>query len=139
MSEESIKKTLENMDNILSEAVNEHKLPGLAVGIIKDGELLYTRGMGYVDLENRVPVTEETVFRIGSISKTFTVAGIMQLYEQGKLGLDDPVNDYLKDYKVLHDDPNAPPVTFRHMITHTSGIGETRNLMDVFKPVMGLS
>ena len=47
----------------------------------------------------------ETVFRIGSISKTFTTAGIMQLWEQGKLDLDDPVNDYLKDYKVLHDDP----------------------------------
>jgi len=138
MSEESIQKTLENLDTILIEFINKHKLPGLAVGVIRDGELIETKSYGYADLEREIPISPETVFRIGSISKTFTVAAIMQLWEQGRLDLDDPVNNYLRDYKVLHKDPNAPPVTFRHMITHTSGIGEIRSLVDVFKPVAGL-
>lgn len=138
MSEESIQKTLENLDELLVPYINKHKLPGLAVGIIRDGKLVETKSYGYADLERKIPVSPETVFRIGSISKTFTVAGIMQLWEQGKLDLDDPVNNYLKDYKVLHDDPEAPPVTFRHMITHTSGIGEVRSLNDIFQPVGGL-
>ncbi len=138
MSEESINNTLENLDQIMTGFINEHKLPGLAVGVIRNGELVYGKGFGFADLEQRIPVTPETVFRIGSISKTFTTAGIMQLWEQGRLGLDEPVNNYLKDYKILHKDPNAPPVTFRHLITHTSGIGEVRALTDVFKPVAGL-
>jgi CubicO group peptidase (beta-lactamase class C family) len=138
MSEKSIQQTLENLDTTLIEFINKHKLPGLAVGIIRDGKLIETRSYGYADLEREIPVSPETVFRIGSISKTFTTAGIMQLWEQGKLDLDDPVNNYLKDYVVLHDDPEAPPVTFRHMITHTSGIGEVRSLGDMLKPVGGL-
>ena len=112
MSEKSIQQTLENLDTTLIEFINKHKLPGLAVGIIRDGKLIETRSYGYADLEREIPVSPETVFRIGSISKTFTTAGIMQLWEQGKLDLDDPVNNYLKDYVVLHDDPEAPPVTF---------------------------
>ena len=138
MSEETVKETLDRLDEILTGFVNDHKMPGLAVGIIRDGELLATRCFGYADLENKIPVTPETVFRIGSISKTFTAAGIMQLWEQGKLGLDDPVNNYLKSYKVLHKDPAAPPVTFRHMLTHTSGIGDMRSLWDLLKPVEGM-
>jgi len=139
MSEESIVSTLEKMDDILVEAMNEYTLPGLAVGIVRRGELVYVKGLGYADIEERTPVEAETVFRIGSISKTFTAIGVMQLYEQGRLQLDDPVNDYLKTYRVQHRDPNAPPVTIRHLLTHTSGIGEVRDVFDLVKPVGGLS
>jgi len=138
MSEESIESSLEKMDDILVEAMNEYTLPGLAVGIVRSGELAYSKGLGYADIEERTPVDAETVFRIGSISKTFTAIGVMQLYEQGRLRLDDPINDYLKTYKVQHRDPNAPPVTVRHLLTHTSGIGEVRDLFDLVKPVVGL-
>jgi CubicO group peptidase (beta-lactamase class C family) len=138
MSEESIKNTLGKMDDILVEAMNEYTLPGLAVGIVRNGELVYHKGLGYSDIEERKPVEAETVFRIGSISKTFTALGVMQLYEQGGLQLDDPVNNYLKTYKILHRDPNAPPVTIRHLLTHTSGIGELRDVFDLVKPVEGL-
>jgi CubicO group peptidase (beta-lactamase class C family) len=70
------------------------------------------------------------VFRIGSISKTFTAIGLMQLWEEGRFGLDDPVNGYLRAFQVRHRDPDAPPVTFRHLLTHTAGIGEVRRLSD---------
>jgi CubicO group peptidase (beta-lactamase class C family) len=61
----------------------------------------------------------------------------MQLWEQGKFDLDDPINPYLKTYKVLHDDPAAPSITFRHMLTHTAGIGETRSIPDALKSLTG--
>ncbi|MFH7025428.1 MAG: serine hydrolase domain-containing protein [Heteroscytonema crispum UTEX LB 1556] len=62
----------------------------------------------------------------------------MQLWEQGKFQLDDSINKYLKAYQVKHRDPNAPPVTFRHLLTHTSGIGEVRKFTDLLLPVWGL-
>jgi len=138
MSKESIKKTLESLDETIIQSMNENHLPGLAVGVVHDGQLIYARGLGFADIDKNIPVTPDTTFRIGSISKTFTAVGVMTLFEQGKLGLDDPINEHLTAYKVLHKDPNAPPVTIRHMLTHTSGVGELRSLLDAFKPVGGL-
>jgi len=73
-------------------------------------------------------VTADTVFRIMSISKTFTAVALMQLWEQGKFQLDDPINQHLKGIRVEHPDLNAPPITIRHLLTHTSGIGELRKV-----------
>ena len=134
----AVEKTIQELESTLVEMMNEHKLPGLAVGIVQDGKLVAEKYLGHSDLENKKSVDPQTIFRIGSISKTFTGVGIMQLWEQGKLDLDDPVNKYLKTYKVQHVDPAAPPVTIRHMLTHTSGIGEVTSLLDFLKPVAGL-
>ncbi|MCJ7624558.1 MAG: beta-lactamase family protein [Anaerolineaceae bacterium] len=138
MPKASLEKTLKEMDIILTKAFNKDPLPGLAVGVIYEGELVYSKAFGFADVERKKPVTMDTVFRIMSISKTFTGIGLMQLWEQGKFDLDDPVNPHLMFMKVQHDDPEAPPVTFRHLLTHTSGIGETRGLTDFTRPVVGL-
>ncbi len=138
MDGDAVEKTLTEIDDILVKALNEHLLPGLAVGIIRNGELICTRSLGFADIPSQKTITPDTVFRIGSISKTFTAVGIMQLYEQGKFKLDDPINPYLKAYHIISPSPDAPPVTFRHLLTHTSGIGEGRSLWDLFKPVVGL-
>jgi CubicO group peptidase (beta-lactamase class C family) len=139
MARASIKKLLPELDNLLIKYFNENALPGLAIGIVDNGELVYSNALGYANLEKEIPVTIDTVFRIMSISKTFTTIGLMQLQEQGKLNIDNPVNQYLKSYKVLHNDPAAPPVTIRHMLTHTSGIGEMRDIRDFLLPVGGLA
>lgn len=138
MPKASVEKTLKEMDTILTKAFNKDPLPGLAVGVIYQGELVYTRAFGFANVETEKPVTMDTVFRIMSISKTFTGIGLMQLWEQKKFDLDDPVNPHFKFMKVQHEDPEAPPVTFRHLLTHTCGIGETRGLLDFFRPVGGL-
>ncbi len=134
-----VQKTLENLDELLIRLKNEHTLPGLAVGVVQDGELVFAKGYGLANIEKETPATPDTIFRIGSISKTFTAVGIMQLWEQGRFQLDDPVNDYLKAYKLISPDPDAPPITFRHLLTHTSGIGEVRDLSDILRPTVGLS
>lgn len=128
----------EEVDEIIISTMNQEVIGGLAVGIIQDNKLIYSRNFGFADMEEQKPITSNTIFRVGSISKTFTAIAIMQLWEQGKFQLDDPVNDYLQAYKIKHKDPSAPPVTFRHLLTHTAGIGELRNFFDLLLPVIAL-
>ena len=125
--EEHIRKTIDQADEFLHGQFNQHAAGGLAVGIVHRGELVYARGLGWADYATRRPVTPDTSFRIGSISKTFTAIGIMQLWEQGKIDIDAPVNDYLKSYRFGHPDPSAPPITIRHIFTHRTGLGDIRS------------
>ena len=136
MASTSVKPVLDGLETRIVEMMNKYALSGMAVGVVQNGEMVYGKGFGLAEAKNKVPVDTETIFRIASISKTFTAIGIMQLWEQGKFKLDDPVNDYLKTYQVIHPDPYAPPVTFRHMLTHTSGIGEMRDNLDLLKALL---
>jgi len=89
---------------------------GVAVLVGWGGRIEFERGYGYANLEHRVPVTPQTKFRIGSITKQFTAAGILRLREQGKLDLSDMLAKYLPDY------PRGGEVNLEHLLTHTSGI-----------------
>jgi CubicO group peptidase (beta-lactamase class C family) len=133
-----VERVLGQADELIVEAMNERATPGCGVGIISGSETVYAKGFGLADVERGRPVTPKTVFRIGSISKTMTAIGLMQLWERGRFDLDDPVNEYLRNYRVEHPGIAAPPVTFRHMLTHTSGIGELRKPTDLFRPMIGL-
>jgi D-alanyl-D-alanine carboxypeptidase len=97
-------------------------LPGVAVGIVYDQDLIYAKGVGYANLETHTPVTPQTIYRIASHSKLFTAIAIMQLREQGKLSLDDPVKQYLPWFDLHNAYPDAAPITIRHLLTHTSGL-----------------
>ncbi|HSK85928.1 MAG TPA: serine hydrolase domain-containing protein, partial [Rubrobacter sp.] len=140
MTDERLAEILERADEQVVGAMNEDAAPGMGVGIVRGAETIYAKGFGLADAERGRPVNPQTVFRIGigSISKTMTAVGLMQLWEQGLFGLDDPVNNQLKNYEVNRPDRAAPPVTIRHMLTHTAGIGEMRGLTDIFRPVIGL-
>jgi CubicO group peptidase (beta-lactamase class C family) len=138
MTQERLAKVLEQANESIVRAMNEDAAPGMGVGIVRGPETIYAKGFGLADAEQEKSVSPRTVFRIGSISKTMTAIGLMQLWEQGLFGLDDPVNGYLKSYDVRQPDQTAPQVTFRHMLTHTSGLGELRGVTDLFRPVIGL-
>lgn len=79
-------------DGLVTDLMNEHGLPGLAVALVARDGVVYTRCFGLADALAGHEVTPDTAFRIGSISKTFTAIGLMQLWEEGRFGLDDPVN-----------------------------------------------
>lgn len=96
--------------------------PGLAIGIVHDGELIWAKGYGFADIERGIPATPESIFRIGSISKVFTAIAVMQLRDEGKLDLDDPVEEHLRWFRVRPADPNDPPITIWHLLSHTSGL-----------------
>jgi len=95
------------------------EVPGVAVGIWHQ-EKEYTDGFGVTNLEHPLPITADTLFQTGSISKTFTGTMLMQLAEQGKVDLDAPVKKYIKDFK-LRDKEVEKRVTVRHLLTHVGG------------------
>ena len=108
-TQEQIEKVLQEVDDVIHAQLKKlGPLAGLAVGIVHRGELIYTFNTGFADIKTRTPITSDTVFRIMSISKTFTAVALMQLWEQGKFQLDDPVNQHLKAIRVEH-----PAVTHR--------------------------
>jgi CubicO group peptidase (beta-lactamase class C family) len=94
-------------------------IPGLAVGVWHDGNE-QVAGFGVTNVENPLPVTPNTLFQVGSISKTFTATALMMLMEAGKVDLDTPVRAYLPDFR-LSDESVAARVTLAHLLTHTGG------------------
>ncbi|HNS72499.1 MAG TPA: serine hydrolase domain-containing protein [bacterium] len=106
----------------LGEKMSCDGIPGLAAGVVAHGRLVWAEGFGYADLENKRPMTPQTLSRIASITKTFTATAIMQLQEQGALRLDDPVEKYLPWFKIRSQWPAEPPITIRQLLTHTSGL-----------------
>ncbi|MBM3836919.1 MAG: DUF3471 domain-containing protein [Verrucomicrobia bacterium] len=103
--------------------------PGAAMLVAKAGKILLKRGYGYASLEHRVPITPETKFRIGSISKQFTASAILKLQEQGKLSVSDKLSKFIPDY------PRGDEVTIHHLLTHTSGIHSYTSKPDFFETV----
>lgn len=91
--------------------------PGVAVIVVDDGEVVYRGARGLADMENGLPLTPDSVFRLGSITKQFTAAAIMLLVEREELSLDDPLTKFIPDYPT-----NGETVTVEHLLTHTSGI-----------------
>jgi CubicO group peptidase (beta-lactamase class C family) len=120
------------------ETFNERTLAGLAVGVVRNGELESFVGLGLAGAAAGREIEPDTVFRIGSISKTMTAIGVMQLVEEGRAGLDDPVNEHLRGFHV-EAPSGSPPVTIRHLLTHTGGLGELRRWSDLLRPTIGLA
>jgi D-alanyl-D-alanine carboxypeptidase len=97
-------------------------LPGVVVGVVSDQELVWAKGFGYANVEERRPMELDTRFRMASHSKLFTATAIMQLREEGKVRLDDPVTDYLPWFRVESAADDDPPITIEHLLTHSSGL-----------------
>ena len=112
---------------------------GLAVGVVRDGRIAFFRAHGVADIASFKPVTEDTAFRIASITKTFTAIAVMQLWEQGRIDLDAPANEYLRAYRLVAAQPGDRPATVRHLLTHTAGIPETIHPWGVIRPDFGES
>lgn len=121
------------LDGIVPLQLSRNDIAGATVAVVKDGKLLFAKGYGFADVQNKKPVSpQETLFRPGSISKLFTWTAIMQLYEQGKLDLDKDINEYL-DFKI--PDAFGKPITLKNVMTHTAGFEEQiKDLFDT-KPV----
>src|SRR5215210_6360372 len=107
------------LDKELGTELEKHHIAGAAVSVAKDGKLFFAKGYGDADLENGLPVDpEQTIFRIGSLTKAFTWTAVMQLAEQGKLDLNEDINTYL-DFRI--PDTYPQPITLKHLMTHTAG------------------
>src|SRR4030095_2932481 len=107
----------DQVDDYIKQAMQKRRIPGLALAVVRDGQVIKAQGYGVANLETETPVTPETVFELASITKQFTATAIMILVEEGKVNLDEHVSKYLE---------NTPDswknITVRHLLTHTSGL-----------------
>jgi Beta-lactamase class C and other penicillin binding proteins len=121
-----------DLRSLVIDSSRRHGLGGVAVAVVATGEQPAIECLGLADRARDRPVTPDTVFRIASISKTLTAIRLMQLRDEGRFQLDDAVNNYLKGLRI-ESPPGAPEVTFRHLLTHTAGIGEVPRLSDLVR------
>ncbi len=116
-------------DGMMNDHLKSKHIAGAVVAVVKDGNIFLKKGYGYFDYENKRPVSpDSTLFRIGSISKTFTWIAVMQLAAQGKLNLDQDINVYLTDFRI--PDVKGGPITLRNLMTHTPGFED--RLLGIF-------
>lgn len=124
----------DQLDALVDATFRDRSLVGLAAGAVLAGKPLLSRTVGKANVEMGRPVRPDTRFRIASVSKTFTAIALMQLVEQGRVSLDDPVNDHLKHFRVEHSDPKVSPVLIRHLLTHSSGLTDPLRRRDLLNP-----
>ena len=116
----------DGIDRIVNAEMTSQRIPGVAVAVVRRGEIVKMRGYGLANVEHRVPVTDETIFQSGSVGKQFTAAAVMSQVEDGKLALSDPLIKFFPDGPASWRD-----ITVRHLLTHTSGIPDyTDGLVD---------
>jgi CubicO group peptidase (beta-lactamase class C family) len=121
----------------VEEILNRHPAVGLAVGVVRDRSLAFFYGHGMADIASGTPVTEDTVFRIGSLTKTVTAMAVMQLWERGLVDLDAPASDYLHAYKLVPAKATHRPATVRHLLTYTAGLPQVVYLSRALTPIAG--
>lgn len=108
-------------DRIVTAQLDKDNIPGAAIAMVKDGELLFTKGYGYANLERKIPVNPDTtLFRVASLSKLVTDTAAMQLYERGLLDLDADIGQYLPNLQI--ENPYPQPISAARLMTQTSGI-----------------
>ncbi|MEX2088649.1 MAG: serine hydrolase domain-containing protein, partial [Bacteroidota bacterium] len=122
---DKVKATAPVIERMFKEFADRQHLPGLSYGVMLDGKLLYTGGFGFSNLADKIPANTKSLFRIASMSKSFTALAILQLRDEGKLSLDDPASKYLPAMsKLTHLTTDAPAITIRHLLTHSAGFPE---------------
>lgn len=112
---------INTFEEYAQQLVDEHQIPDAVIGIAKDGKPIYQKGFGFSDTESRHADTADTVYGIGSITKSFTCVAIMQLQEAGKLSVHDPIVTYLPEFR-LKAGNIVEQMTIHHLMTHTAGL-----------------
>lgn len=112
---------MKSLDERIQQIMDKHRIVGLAASMIYEGRKIWSGGYGWANVERRIPVSTQTIFRIASISKTVVASAIMQLVEKGFCGIDQDVGDIL-GFPVRNPKYQDNPITLKHIMTHTSGL-----------------
>src|ERR1043166_3445271 len=112
---------LRGLDDLADRAMKEWKVPGVAIAVVQDGKVVYAKGYGYRDMENKLPVTTETQFAIGSIHKSFPAFAFCVLKDEGKVDWDQPVREYLPEFQ-MNDPVASERATARDLFSHRTGL-----------------
>jgi len=120
-SEAMTQADIDRIDKVVQENMNDGKIPGISLVVVKDNKELYKRGYGYSDVANSILVDSNTVFELGSNSKAFTALGVLKLENDGLLDLNDLVEEHIPWFEMKYQDTTAL-ITIEHVMNHTSGI-----------------
>ncbi|MES1161169.1 MAG: serine hydrolase domain-containing protein, partial [Bacteroidota bacterium] len=113
------------VEKIYRDYARKNHFPGLAFGIVVDGQLVYSGSVGYTDLSQHQPVNSRSLFRIASMTKSFTALAILKLRDEGRLSLEDPVYRYIPEIQKMPAlTADAPAITIRHLLSHSAGFPE---------------
>lgn len=123
-----------DLEGFILEKMSETKIPGLSIAIVEGNKTIYARGFGFRDLSSGLPATPRTLYGIGSVTKSFTAMVIMQLAEEGKINLDDPVEKYIP----VKLRPFEKTVSIHHFLTHSSGVPALAYAEAFIRGVLGL-
>ena len=121
---------LEPFDQAMEDLLRKWEIPGASLAVARDGRLLLARGYGFADRDRKLPVLADSVFRMGSISKTITAVAILRLVEDGRLGLDDKVLPLLGEFGPRADvmtDQRVRDITIRQLLQHTGGFDRKKS------------
>ncbi len=110
------------ISQLIDKEMSDRHITGLSIALVDDQKIVWSQGFGYADVQNKVPASAATVYRLGSISKVFTAMAMMQLAENHELDIDQPLKTYLPDFSVKTRFPGASPITPRNIMTHHSGL-----------------
>ncbi|MGH9827930.1 MAG: serine hydrolase domain-containing protein, partial [Blastocatellia bacterium] len=116
-----VDKTVRELEPEIQRMMIEGRIPSATIALIQGDQVIWTGAFGYSNVWARTPAVPSTVYLIGSTFKAMSTVALLQQMEQGKFKLDDPVDKYLTDFKIQGEEP-AHPITFRHLLTHTSGL-----------------
>jgi hypothetical protein len=106
----------------LEELVEFGTPPGISIVVVKNGDIVYSKGFGLADGPNNIPAKPETVYRFWSVTKIMTAISILQLHEQNLLDIENPVADYLPFFDVVYPSEDSETITIRHLLNHSSGL-----------------
>src|SRR5262249_48776735 len=109
-------------EQVIAYEMRKNDTPGLSIALVDDQRVVWAQGFGYADWELKIPATERTIYRAGSISKLFTDTAALQLAEQGRLNIDAPLQTYLPEFSIRQRVAKAAPITLRDLMTHHAGL-----------------
>jgi CubicO group peptidase (beta-lactamase class C family) len=112
----------QRLDAAVDRAIAEHRIVGAVVLVARGGRIIYRRAAGFADREAEIPMREDAIFLLASLTKPIVTAAAMRLVEQGRMGLADPVTKWLPDFRPRTAQGNIPVITTRHLLTHTAGL-----------------
>ena len=114
-----LEEVFEKIESLIADLMLKDHVPALSLAVVKEGKVVYAKGFGARNLKDNLPATPDTLYGIGSCTKSFTALAIMQLSEQKKLDVQDPVKKYLPQFKIGKDEN---PIRIHHLLSHSSGI-----------------
>lgn len=118
--EQKYRASIEMLDAFIRREMADKQLPGVSIALVDGSQIVWQQGYGFSDAQTKTPITGDTVFRVGSVSKLFTDIAVMRLVEQGKLDLDAPVTKYLPDFRPQNS--FGKPITLRQLMSHRAGL-----------------